>query len=243
MRKLAPLALLALSVGAVACRPSVTHVHVDPDDGGRPKPGQFTVAGTATLEVPPDVADVRVTVTAEAPSARVAAGHLRTRQAELRRALEQAGLATADVVFSGLTLTPVYDSKSSRLTGYRASSTLTATTRDFAALPELLEVTVKAGATNVSTSARVLDLPARKREVRDMAIAAAKAKAEQTAAGVGVKLGRIVGISEGTGDDWRWNGVYSNAQAVFQGSGVGVGGGLGGELQSLTMTLSLTYEL
>lgn len=238
------LPLLVLAATAAACRQPTVHVHQGDSPAAKPTPGQFTVAGTATLEVPPDVFDIRVTIAAEAPRARAAAGNLRTRQAELRRVLEQAGLKAEDVVFSGLSLAPVYDDKRERVRGYVASSTLTATTREAAALPDLLETVVGAGATNVTTSARVLDLPARKREVRDMAIAAAKAKAEQTATGLGIKLGRIVGIAEGTGDDWRWNGVYANAHAV-QSHAVapGLDSSLGGELQSLTLTLSLTYEL
>ena len=157
----------------------------------------------------PDVADLHLTIAAEAPRARTAATQLRARQAELRRALLEAGIAAEELTFSSLGIQPVYDDKYERVRGYRAAIDLTATTKSFEALPDLLEVAVAAGATNLTTTRRVLDLPARKREVRDLALAAAKAKAEQTASALGVKLGRITAISESSDDGTGWNGRWN----------------------------------
>ena len=186
---LAPL----LAVGALGCRAPATHVHLDRDgEATKPTPGQFAVVGTATLDVRPDVVDLRLTIDAEAPRAPAAASQLRARQAALREALIAAGIAAEDLTFSSLGIEPVYvyaNNAPPRLRGYRASMNLTATSRSFDALPTLLEAAVGAGATNVTTERRVLDLPTRKREVRDLALAAAKAKAEQTASALGVKLG------------------------------------------------------
>lgn len=240
--------LVALAVGAGACRQPVTHVHVDGQAAAaaKPQPGQFAVTGTATLDVRPDVADLHLTIAAEAPRARTAATQLRARQAELRRALLEAGIAAEELTFSSLGIQPVYDDKYERVRGYRAAIDLTATTKSFEALPDLLEVAVAAGATNLTTTRRVLDLPARKREVRDLALAAAKAKAEQTASALGVKLGRITAISEGSGDGWGWNGRWDGGLANVAQTHVGApsaGPTLSGDAQELTLTISLTYEL
>ncbi|MBK9034784.1 MAG: SIMPL domain-containing protein [Myxococcales bacterium] len=241
--------VLALGAGAAACRQPVTHVHVDGARADTPQPGQFVVVGTAVLDVRPDVADLHLTIAAEAPRARVAATQLRARQAELRQALIAAGIAAEDLTFSSLGIQPVYDEKRERVRGYRAAIDLTATTASFEALPELLEVAVGAGATNLTTERRVLDLPARKREVRDLALAAAKAKAEQTASALGVKLGRITSISEGSGDGYGWNGRWGaelpNAAGFVQAHVAAPSGGptLSGDAQQLSLTISLTYEL
>lgn len=246
---LAPL----LAVGALACRAPETHVHLDLDGAAAtPTPGQFAVTGTATLDVRPDVVDLHLTIAAEATRAPVAAGQLRTRQAALREAMLAAGIAAEDLTFSSLGIEPVYaydEHAPPRLRGYRAAIDLTATSRSFDALPALLEAAVGAGATNVTTQRRVLDLPTRKREVRDLALAAAKAKAEQTASALGVKLGRIVAIEEQSDGGWGWNGRWGvevpNAANVAQVAVAAPSGGptLAGDTQTITLTIGLRYEL
>ncbi|MEZ4398738.1 MAG: SIMPL domain-containing protein [Kofleriaceae bacterium] len=231
-----------LAAGAAACRQPVTHVHLDRGEDDRPRPGQFVVDGTASLELRPDVADIHLTIGSESPRAKQAAAEVRTRQAALRQALVAAGIAADQLTFSGLRIAPAYDDKG-RLRGYRAGLDLTATTTRFEDLPDLLELVVNAGATDVSTTARVRELSARKREVRDLALAAAKAKAEQTATALGVKLGRIVAIAEG-GDRW---GGYQTANVAQTRVGLAPRADddapLQADTQELRLTVSLTYEL
>ena len=239
-----------LALAAVACRAPETHVHLD-RDGAEPKPapGRFAVTGTATLQVRPDVVDLHLTIAAEAPKAKVADQQLRARQAELRAALVTAGIATEDLAFSSLGIEPVYvydEHAPPRLRGYRAAIDLTATSKQFEALPDVLEAAVSAGATNVTTERRVLDLPARKREVRDLALAAAKAKAEQTASALGVKLGRITAIDEASDDGTGWNGRWGRETANVAQMAVAAppsAGPLVGDAQTLSLTISLAYEL
>ncbi len=243
------LALPLLALAAVACRAPETHVHLAKDGTDKPAPGAFAVTGTAELKVRPDVVDLHLTIAAEAPKAKLAAQQLRARQGELRAALVAAGIAAEDLSFSSLGIEPVYtydEHAPPRLRGYRASLDLTATSKQFEALPDVLEAAVTAGATNVTTERRVLDLPARKREVRDLALAAAKAKAEQTAAALGVKLGRITAISESSDDGSGWSGRWGRETANVAQTTVSApssGGPLVGDAQTLTLTISLSYEL
>lgn len=239
-----------LALAAVACRAPETHVHLDRggDRDDKPAPGAFAVTGTAEMQVRPDVVDMHLTIAAEAPRARVAAQQLRARQAELRKALVEAGVAAEDLSFSSLGIEPVYtydEHAPPRLRGYRASIDLTATTKQFEALPDLLEAATTAGATNVTTERRVLDLASRKREVRDLALAAAKAKAEQTAAALGVKLGRITAISEGSDAGLAWNGRWERETANVAQTMVALppAAPLAGDAQTLTLTIAVTYEL
>ena len=164
-------------------------------------------------------------------------------------ALVTAGIATEDLAFSSLGIEPVYvydEHAPPRLRGYRAAIDLTATSKQFEALPDVLEAAVSAGATNVTTERRVLDLPARKREVRDLALAAAKAKAEQTASALGVKLGRITAIDEASDDGTGWNGRWGRETANVAQMAVAAppsAGPLVGDAQTLSLTISLAYEL
>ena len=231
------LALPLLALAAVACRAPETHVHLDRPAEAKPEHGQFAVTGTAEVKVRPDVVDLHLTIAAEAPKAKAAAQQLRARQVELRAALVAAGI---EPVY-------VYDEHAPpRLRGYRATIDLTATTKQFETLPDVLEAAVTAGATNVTTERRVLDLPTHKREVRDLALAAAKAKAEQTASALGVKLGRITAISESSDDGTGWNGRWNRETVNIAQTAVAAPPSLGpmvGDAQTLTLTISLSYEL
>ena len=213
------LALPLLALAAVACRAPETHVHLAKDGTDKPAPGAFAVTGTAELKVRPDVVDLHLTIAAE------------------------------DLSFSSLGIEPVYtydEHAPPRLRGYRASLDLTATSKQFEALPDVLEAAVTAGATNVTTERRVLDLPTHKREVRDLALAAAKAKAEQTASALGGKLGRITAISESSDDGTGWNGRWNRETVNIAQTAVAAPPSLGpmvGDAQTLTLTISLSYEL
>ena len=243
------LALPLLALAAVACRAPETHVHHDRPAEAKPEHGQFAVTGTAEVKVRPDVVDLHLTIAAEAPKAKAAAQQLRARQVELRAALVAAGIAAEDLSFSSLGIEPVYvydEHAPPRLRGYRATIDLTATTKQFETLPDVLEAAVTAGATNVTTERRVLDLPTHKREVRDLALAAAKAKAEQTASALGVKLGRITAISESSDDGTGWNGRWNRETVNIAQTAVAAPPSLGpmvGDAQTLTLTISLSYEL
>jgi uncharacterized protein YggE len=105
----------------------------------------------------------------------------------------------------------------------------------------MMDSAAAAGATSMSTAFRRSDLPELKKKVRDMALAAAKAKAEQTANTLGIKLGRITMVAENQGG-YMWSSQYfpSNASASMD---VSSAVALGGSLQPLTLDISISYEL
>jgi len=72
--------------------------------------------------------------------------------------------------------------------------------------------------------------------VRELAIAAAKAKAEQTAHALGIRLGRIVSVAENQGG-MMWSNEYFPAAAS---SSVAK---LGATAQPLTLDVTIGYEL
>lgn len=237
--------LLALSVALAiaATRPTPTqHISVTmPAPEKAPEPGQpsgFTVTGTATLEAVPDVADLRATIAVEQTSAREATRVARQRAEAARAAAGKTGIAASELSIGRLDLSPVYHPKTGALLRYRAAVGLTASTRDFDRLAPLMEALGAAGATEMATSFRVSDLPALKKKVRQMAGKAAREKAQELASAVGFKLGDVRAVVEAPGDGWAWNGVYANA-VVTEATPAAPHG----DLQSVTLTVTVTYDL
>jgi uncharacterized protein YggE len=163
--------------------------------------------------------------------------------------LRQLHVDGKDLQLSSLQLEPIYDPQIGdtrwqppKLHGYRAAITITATTHDFSQLPAMMEAAADAGATNMTSQFRRSDLDKLKREVRDMAIAAAKAKAEQTAQALGVHIGRIVTVAENAGGA-MWSSEYFPQMTENMVASRPAGGALGGTLQSLALDITVGYEL
>ena len=237
---LPPLAALALVVIALRL-PSGVQVVLPPAAEPAAAPGEprgFTVAGTATLQAVPDVADLRATLAVEHSSPKEATRRVRALEGAASGALRTAGVEPDALSLSQLRLDAVHDPKTGRVVRYRAAVSLTVVTRDFTRLAPLMEVLGEAGATSLSTAFRVSDLPALKKKVRQMAARAAREKADELAAAVGFELGRVRAVVESAGEGWQWNGVYANAVAVQEAPQVAHG-----DLQPITLTVSVTYDM
>jgi uncharacterized protein len=206
---------------------------------GNPR-GSMTVSGTATVEASPDVADMHITLSSQQLRPRMAAAAVHAKQVELGKELAAIGIETKDLSMSRVTMSPTYDPKG-RLSGYSAAITVTASTHDFESLPEMMEVATAAGATSTSTDFRVSDMPSLKKKVRDQALAALKAKAEQSTNALGAKLLHVTSIAENQGGEaWNWNANTVTNSISYQASPVE---GMKADAQSLTLTITATYEL
>jgi uncharacterized protein YggE len=226
----------------VACKQPATVIHTAPDP--QEAPHTVTVVGTASLEVEPDTAELRVTLSSKAARPGVATKAARAKQSKLLAALTGLGVEQGDVALSHLSVSPEWNWETQRITGYVASIVVTVTTKDFDRMGPLMEVAADAGATAMDSMFRS-DLSLLKAKVRDMALTAVKDKAAQISGGLDVKLGTIVGIVEGSGAGDTWNsygdGYYysRNVPNVFatQSSGSNA------EMQPLTLSISVTYDL
>ncbi len=232
------LAALALASSLAAC--GHDRIFPIPQNVERPK---MTVTGTATLEVSPDCADLKMTLTADAARPLAATTQVDKEEDALVAALTKAGVARNDLKLSTLSLEPVTSPVSPyQVTGYRAAIAVTVTTRDFTKIGALMEAGAEAGATSLTSQFRRSDLPELKKKVRDMALAAAQDKARQTAHALGIELGHIVSVGEASAGV-MWSSAYfpqtSNMAASMNQSGAAVGG----ELQPLTLDVTIGYEL
>ena len=238
------LAALILTSSLVACHDR--EVIAIPDTADIVKPGQMTVTGLATLDVSPDCADLTMTLSADNIRPGAATAAVDAEEATLVDALKKQGVEPADMKLSLVTLEPIYEPNATgwaqiKVHTYRAQITVTATTRDFGKISTLMEAGADAGATTMSSQFRRSDLPELKKKVRDMALAAAKDKAKQTAGALDVKLGRIISVAENPNGSMWTNSYFPQAANAERSFGNGVA--LGGTLQPLTLEVTIGYQL
>jgi uncharacterized protein YggE len=232
--------LLALPLLAAACHERVIAVSPATPEN----PGLMTVTGSATLEVSPDCADLTMTLSSDNIRPGTATQAVDAKEGNLIAALTKQGVAPNDMKLSLVSLEPVYEQGGYPLVihTYRAQITVTATTRDFAKISQLMEAGSDAGAIAMSSQFRRSDMPELKKKVRDMALAAAKDKAKQTATSLQIDLGRIVSVGENVGGA-MWNQAYfpqvQNVAAISNSSG----GSLGGTMQNLSLDVTIGYQL
>ncbi len=159
----------------------------------------LSVSGTGSVSVKPDVADVTVGVTVQRDNAGDAAADAANVMDAVITAIKALGIAEEDIQTTTLSLSPVYDYDRSpyRLVGYTASNLVTITVRDLTKVGPVIDAATGAGATDVnSISFRLSDQTAAETEAREMAVLAARAKADTIATAAGTEITGIISISE-----------------------------------------------
>ena len=169
-----------------------------------------TIAGTrldvsATGEVirVPDLAVINAGVVTRSATAGGAIQQAATRMARVREALRQAGIADRDIQTSNISLEPQYtyaNNQPPKLNGYAATNQLSIRFRDIANTGKILDALVKEGANQISGPNLTIDKPeAALDEARGKAVAAARARADLYARSLGMRVVRVVSVSESGG--------------------------------------------
>lgn len=192
----------------------------------------------------PDVATVSAGVVSQAADAAGAVRDNAARMARVLAALKRAGIAERDVQTANLSLSPQYrytQNEAPVITGYQASNNLTIRFRDIGKAGAILDALVATGANQINGPDLMIDDPAAALdEARLDAMAKAKARAELYARATGLRVKKILSISE-AGDMPRPMPVMMRAQAApapeYADSKV-----MAGE-QSVGVTVSVRYEL
>jgi uncharacterized protein len=148
----------------------------------------------------PDLAVIQAGVTTTAASASAAMAENAARMTRVLAALRKAGIAERDVQTARLSLSPQYKYENNQppvLTGYQASNQVTVRFRDIARTGAILDALVAQGANDISGPNLTLESPdAAMDEARTDAVAKARARAELYAKAAGLRVDRIVSISE-----------------------------------------------
>lgn len=152
----------------------------------------------------PDLAVIQAGVITQARTAAEAMQANSTRMAGVIAAVRKSGIAERDLQTAVVSLSPVYrndDNKPPVITGYQASNQLTVRFRDVAKSGAILDTLVQQGANNISGPNLMVEQPEPALdEARTDAVRKARARAELYARAAGLKVERVVSISE-TGAD------------------------------------------
>lgn len=164
--------------------------------------GAIVVMGTGTVSVVPDVAELRLGVAVARPTVEAARTVAATTMESILGAVAAAGVAPRDVRTTLLSVQPRYDYRDGQaplLTGYELANTVEITIRDTAALADVVDGTLRAGATSMDgLSFRVADPAPAEREARIRAVAAARERANVLAEAADLTIVGVTDIVEGS---------------------------------------------
>jgi len=171
-------------------------------------PGAFVPVDGTVLDVQaegtstrvPDLAVIEAGVVTQAATASAAMQQNSAQMARVLAALRKAGIAERDIQTASIGLAPQYRYEQNQppiLTGYQATNQVSVRFRDVAKSGAILDLLVREGANNLSGPNLVIDKPAPALdEARAAAVATARARAELYAKAAGLRVDRILSISE-----------------------------------------------
>ncbi len=163
-------------------------------------PTTLTVAAEGRVTRAPDIAEVSGGVVTSAPTAAAAMAENTVRMNAVVAAVKKAGIADRDIQTTGLNLQPQYryaDNQPPVLTGYQVTNTVSLRLRKLVEAGRLLDTLVGVGANqiggpnfSVDAADEALD------EARVAAVKMARTRAQLYAQAAGLRIKRIVSISE-----------------------------------------------
>src|SRR5215213_1296688 len=161
---------------------------------------KLDVSATGKVTRVPDIAVISAGVVTRAATAVAAIQQNADRMERVRAALKRAGIEDRDIQTSSINLNPEYryeQNKPPQLVGYTASNQLNVRFRDIANSGKILDALVKEGANQLNGPTLTIDKPeAALDEARGRAIAVGRARAELYARSMGMRVVRVVALSE-----------------------------------------------
>ena len=168
-----------------------------------PDEGTIVVGGTGRVSVEPDLADIRLGVSVARPTVDAARTVASATMEAILAAVAAAGVDRRDVRTALLSVQPRYEYRENQpptLSGYDLANIVEVTVRDLARLGDVIDGTLRAGATSLDQlSFRLADPEPAEREARLRAMAAARARAEVLAEAAGLAIVGVSDIVEGGG--------------------------------------------
>jgi uncharacterized protein YggE len=199
LRPLALASALALSCMTMnACAQNASPASAATSDGTL-----LSVSAQAEASRVPDVASLSTGVVTQAADANAALAANAKQMNQVMSAIKAAGIAEKDIQTSGINVNPQYkytDNQPPTITGYQASNTVSIKVREIGKLGEVLDALVASGANQVNGPSFEIDQPeAVYDDARRAALEKAQQRAQMYAKSLGMKVRRIVSISEGGG--------------------------------------------
>lgn len=187
-------ALIALALVALsACEREIV-IMPDSEDN------RIYVTGTATVTTSPDIAITQIGVQTFNKEVEPAVDENNRKTDAVIAALRAQGVAEKDIRTTSFNIYPQRDYKGNNnyeIVGYQVNNTVSATLRDLDSVGKTLQLTIEAGANNISGISFTLDDPEPFRdEARTKAVEDARRRAEGMAEAAGIELGKVISISE-----------------------------------------------
>jgi len=161
---------------------------------------RLDVVATGEVTRVPDVARISSGVITQAATATEAIRLNAARMNAVRDALRRAGIADRDIQTSNLSLQPQYryaENQPPVLTGYQAANEVSIRFREIAQTGRILDALVAQGANQISGPMLEIDRPeAALDEARTAALTVARARADLYARALGMRVRRILWVSE-----------------------------------------------
>ena len=166
---------------------------------------QIVVSGEGSAELAPDMAVLQLTVTREAKTAREALDANSVAMTQVIEALRASGIAERDLQTANFSIQPRYsypaakagENKAPRIVGYTVRNGLTVRVRDLGKLGAIMDKSVTLGVNEGGNILFTNDDPSPAIEqARIRAVKDAMDKARALAGAAGVRLGKVLQISE-----------------------------------------------
>jgi uncharacterized protein YggE len=181
---------------AAACDEKTTYVTPGNDSAG------LTVSGRGEVLAPADTGFITIGVEVRATTVADAQRDAAQAADAVIKSVRANGVDEKDIKTTGLSISPQYETRSTpepRITGYIVTNSIDVRIRKLDAMSKVVDEAVAAGGNaarlrnirfTIDDNAKVIE------QARELAMADAKAKAEQLAKAGGVKLGKPLSISE-----------------------------------------------
>jgi uncharacterized protein YggE len=188
---------------AVIAALSVLPVMVQAEDNSVSATGtRLDINAQATVKVKPDIATVSAGVVTKAATPQEARELNAQKMQSVFTALKAKKINEADMQTSGLTINPDYvyeQNQAPKITGYQANNSLTIRLKDMDKIGDVIDALIKNGINQFNGPAFSLDNPETATDqARRNALEKARKRAELYASATGLKIKRIVAISENT---------------------------------------------
>jgi len=205
---------------------------------GGEAPYTINVSGSGMASNTPDIADIQLGVETVNDDAAQAISESTTKMKAVLDAVKALGIEDKDIqtVNYNMWVEQIYDRESGMPTGqvrYHVTNQVSVRLRDLTQAGKLLENALAAGANNVgSITFGVNDATELQKQARAAALVNARAKAEELAAGLGIRVGKVRQVSEY---------VSGNNPVPVVARDMGMGGG--GEVPIATGAYNVTVEV
>ena len=167
----------------------------------------LNISAQAEARRVPDVATLSAGVVTQAVDGNTAMRENAVQMDKVMAAIKAAGIAERDIQTSGINLSPQYryaENEAPKITGYQASNTVSLKVRDITKLGKVLDSLAAQGANQINGPSFEIDQPEPVYdEARLAALKKAQARAETYAKALGLRVRRIVSISESNGGGFR----------------------------------------